>query len=112
VVAKIERILDNARKDWPQLARLNSKMEASQSDELADEADDVKGVNVLFAMREGADNKTLQETMYKHKDKLKGAAMMPSAADGSPVSLMAGVTCDLAPMRLGFQKHSWIENRA
>jgi alanyl-tRNA synthetase len=78
-----------------ELAKLKSKMASSQGDELADRAVDVKGIKVLAAILEGADAKTLRETMDKLKDKLKSAALVLAAAEAGKVSLIAGVTSDL-----------------
>ena len=55
---------------------------------------DVKGLKVLAAMLQGADAKTLRETMDKLKDKLKSAAIVLAAIDGAKVQLAAGVTND------------------
>jgi alanyl-tRNA synthetase len=69
-------------------------MASSQGEDLAAQAIDVKGIKVLVATLEGADVKTLRETMDKLKDKLKSAAIVLAAVDGSKVSLIAGVTGD------------------
>jgi alanyl-tRNA synthetase len=55
----------------------------------------VKGVKVLAANLEGADAKTLRDTMDKLKDRLKSSAIVLASADGEKVSLIAGVTQDL-----------------
>jgi dienelactone hydrolase len=55
---------------------------------------DVKGIKVLAAVLEGADAKTLRDTMDKLKDKLKTAAIVLAAVDGGKVQLAAGVTAD------------------
>jgi alanyl-tRNA synthetase len=78
-----------------ELARLKSKMAASQGEDLAAQAVVVKGANVLAAVLEGADAKTLRETLDKLKDKLKSAVILLAATDGGKVSLVAGVTADL-----------------
>jgi alanyl-tRNA synthetase len=70
-------------------------MASSQGGELADRAQDVKGVKVLAAALEGADAKTLRETLDKLKDRLRSAAIVLAAAEGNKVSLVAGVTADL-----------------
>lgn len=70
-------------------------MASSQGDELADRAQDVKGVKVLAATLEGADAKTLRETLDRLKDRLRSAAIVLAAAEGGKVSLVAGVTPDL-----------------
>jgi len=43
---------------------------------------------------EGADAKTLRDTLDKLKDKLKTAAIVLAAVDGGKVQLAAGVTAD------------------
>ena len=58
------------------------------------QAVDVKGLKVLAARLEGADAKTLRDTMDKLKDKLKTAAIVLAAVDGGKVQLAAGVTAD------------------
>ncbi|SIQ38957.1 alanyl-tRNA synthetase [Aromatoleum tolulyticum] len=94
VAERVAAVLDNVRALEKELARLKSKLAASQGDDLVAQATDVKGVKVLAAMLDGADVPTLRETMDKLKDKLKSAAIvLASAADGK-VSLIAGVTAD------------------
>ncbi|MNT23616.1 Alanine--tRNA ligase [compost metagenome] len=49
---------------------------------------------MLAAQLDGADVKTLRETMDKLKDKLKSAAIVLGAVSDGKVSLIAGVTAD------------------
>ena len=49
---------------------------------------------MLAASLEGADVKTLRDTMDKLKDKLKTAAIVLAAVDGGKVQIAAGVTAD------------------
>ncbi len=95
LTARIGQILENVKALERELAKLKSKMAASQGDELAAQAVDVKGAKVLAATLEGADAKTLRETLDKLKDKLKSAAIVLAATEGGRVSLIAGVTSDL-----------------
>ncbi|MCX7893433.1 MAG: alanine--tRNA ligase [Burkholderiales bacterium] len=92
---RIAQVLDNVRALEKELARLKSKLAASQGDELAAAAEEVKGVRVLAATLDGADAKTLRETLDKLKDRLKSAAIVLAAAEAGKVSLIAGVTPDL-----------------
>jgi alanyl-tRNA synthetase len=78
-----------------ELARLKSKLAMGQGQDIASQAVDVKGSKVLAATIEGADAKTLRETMDKLKDKLKSAAIVLGAVSDGKVSLIAGVTADL-----------------
>jgi alanyl-tRNA synthetase len=95
VAERVAGILDNVRALEKELARMKSKLAASQGEDLAAQAVEVKGARVLAATLDGADVPTLRETMDKLKDKLKSAAIvLASTADGR-VSLIAGVTADL-----------------
>ena len=75
-----------------EVAALKGKLASSQGDELISQAADVNGIKVLAARLEGADAKTLRETMDKLKDKLGAAAIVLAAVDGDKVQLAAGVT--------------------
>jgi alanyl-tRNA synthetase len=77
-----------------ELARLKSKLAASAGDDLASQAVDVKGIQVLAAMLDGADVAGLRETMDKLKDKLGTAAIVLSSVADGKVTLIAGVTKD------------------
>lgn len=92
--AKIVQLLEQAKSLEKDLARLKSKLAASQGDDLAGQAVDVKGLKVLAATLEGADVASLRETMDKLKDRLRSAAIVLAAVDGAKVSLIAGVTPD------------------
>jgi alanyl-tRNA synthetase len=78
-----------------ELGRLRSKLALGQGQDLASQAVDVKGAKVLVATLEGADAKTLRETMDKLKDRLKSAAIVLGAVQDGKVALIAGVTPDL-----------------
>jgi alanyl-tRNA synthetase len=78
-----------------ELARLRSKLAMGQGQDIASQAVDVKGSKVLAAAIDGADAKTLRETMDKLKDKLKSAAIVLGAVSDGKVALIAGITADL-----------------
>ncbi|MDR3230035.1 MAG: alanine--tRNA ligase, partial [Synergistaceae bacterium] len=92
---RVAAALDNARALEKELARLKSKLAASQGDDLAAQAVDLGGVKVLAATLEGADIPTLRETLDKLKDKLKSAVIVLASVKDGKVSLIAGVTADL-----------------
>jgi alanyl-tRNA synthetase len=95
VSSKLAQVLDNVRNLERELGRLKSKLASNQGEDLASQAVDVKGAKVLAATLEGADAKTLRETMDKLKDRLKSAAIVLGAVNDGKVSLIAGVTADL-----------------
>ncbi|MFG6456739.1 alanine--tRNA ligase [Roseateles sp. BYS96W] len=92
--ARLHAVLEQVRQLEKELTAAKSKLASAQGDELLAQAIDVKGLKVLAAKLEGADAKTLRETMDKLKDKLKTAAIVLAAVDGDKVQLAAGVTAD------------------
>jgi alanyl-tRNA synthetase len=87
-------VLDQVRALEKEVAQLKGKLASSKGDDLVSQAVDVKGIKVLAATLDGADAKTLRDTMDKLKDKLKSAAIVLAAVDGGKVQLAAGVTAD------------------
>ena len=92
--ARLAQVLDQMKALEREVGALKGKLASSQGDELATQAIDVKGLKVLAAKLEGADAKTLRDTMDKLKDKLKSAAIVLAAVDGAKVQIAAGVTAD------------------
>ncbi|MBI3349442.1 MAG: alanine--tRNA ligase [Burkholderiales bacterium] len=92
--ARLHAVLEQVRQLEKELTAAKSKLASAQGDELMAQAVDVKGIKVLAAKLEGADAKTLRETMDKLKDKLKTAAIVLAAVDGDKVQIAAGVTAD------------------
>jgi alanyl-tRNA synthetase len=96
---RLGQLLDHIKALEKDMAALKGKLASSQGDELLAQAQDVqaadgKTLKVLAATLEGADAKTLRDTLDKLKDKLKTAAIVLAAVDGGKVQLAAGVTAD------------------
>ena len=91
---RIAQVLDQVKTLEKELSTLKGKLASFQGDELMTQAVEVKGVKVLAAKLEGADAKTLRDTVDKLKDKLKTAAIVLASVDGDKVHLSAGVTAD------------------
>ncbi|WP_137917721.1 alanine--tRNA ligase [Hydrogenophaga sp. 2FB] len=91
---RIGQTLEQVKALEKEVAALKGKLASSQGDELMAQAVDVKGIKVLAAVLNGADAKTLRDTLDKLKDKLKSAAIVLAAVDGAKVQLAAGVTAD------------------
>ena len=91
---RIGQVLDQVKTLEKEIAALKGKLASSQGDELMLQAIEVKGIKVLAARLEGADAKTLRDTMDKLKDKLKTAVIVLAAVDGDKVQIAAGVTND------------------
>ncbi len=94
VSERIAQLQEHGKVLERELAALKGKLASSQGDELLTQAINVKGVKLLVATLEGADVKTLRETMDKLKDKLKTAVIVLAVLDGDKVQMAAGVTPD------------------
>jgi alanyl-tRNA synthetase len=91
----VSGLLEEKRTLEKEVARLKLKLASGQGVDLASQAVSVKGAKVLAATVEGADAKTLRETLDQLKGRLKSAAIVLGAVNDGKVSLIAGVTDDL-----------------
>ena len=102
LVNRVTQLQESLRQAERELEKVNSKLAASQGDELAGQAIDVNGIKVLAARLDGADAGVLRETMDALKTKLKTAAIVLASVQGDKVSLIAGVTADsIAKVKAG-----------
>jgi alanyl-tRNA synthetase len=92
--ARLAQVLDQVKALEKEVSALKGKVASAQGDELMTQALDVKGTKLLVAKLEGADAKTLRDTMDKLKDKMKSAVIVLAAVDGEKVNIAAGVTAD------------------
>jgi len=95
VTQKIAQIIENVRQTEKELTRLKTKLASSQGDDLAVQAQEIKGIKVLAANLENADARTLRETLDQLKDKLKTCAIVLSAVEDGRITLIAGVSAEL-----------------
>ena len=91
---RVTQVLDQVRALEKEIAQLKGKLASSQGDDLLSQAVDVKGIKVVAARLEGADAKSLRETLDKLKDKLKTAAIVLAAVQDGKVQIAAGITAD------------------
>ncbi|HWK85495.1 MAG TPA: DHHA1 domain-containing protein, partial [Caldimonas sp.] len=94
VPARLGQVLEHVRSLEKELAALKGRLASAQGGDLAAQAIEVKGLKVLAARLDGADAKTLRETLDKLKDKLKTAVVVLAAVEGGRVQIAAGVTAD------------------
>ena len=94
VHARVEAMQAQVRDLEKELAAVKGKLASAQGDEMLSQAVDINGVKLLVARLDGADTKTLRETMDKLKDKLKTAVIVLGVVDGDKVQIAAGVTAD------------------
>ena len=94
VPARLTQVLEHVRSLEKELAAAKGRLASAHGDELLAAAVDVGGLKVLVAQLDGADAKTLRETLDKLKDKLKTAVIVLATVGGGRVQLAAGVTAD------------------
>lgn len=92
VTDKVDALLQKNRALEKELELLKSKMASQAGSSLADRAIDVGGLRVLAANLEGADPKSLRDTVDQLKNKLGNAVVILAAIADGKVSLVAGVT--------------------
>ena len=94
VESRLELLIDRSRKLEKEIEQLKSKLASSAGSEMLANSIDINGVKVLATSLEGADPKTLRETVDQLKNKLGTAAVVLATVNESKVSLIAGVTKD------------------
>ncbi len=95
VPAKVQQMLDQLRALEKELSKFKSKLASSQGVDIAAQAVEVNGAQVLAAAIDGADAKSLRDTLDQLKGRFKSAAIVLGSTDGPKVTLIAGVTSDL-----------------
>ena len=92
---KVMQILEQQRQQEKQLSQMKARLASSAGSDLSAEVRDCAGIKVLARAIEGADAKTLRDTVDQLKNKLGSAVIVLAAAEGDKVMLTAGVTRDL-----------------
>ena len=94
ITNRVTQLMDKNKSLEKELAQLKGKLASSQGSDLSSQAVDVNGIKVLAANLEGADVKTLRDTLDQLKNKLGTSAIVLAAVNGSKISLVAGVSKD------------------
>ncbi|SDI93012.1 alanyl-tRNA synthetase [Ferrimonas sediminum] len=92
---RIRTMVERGRWLEKEVERLNAKLNAQAGASLADQAIEIGGVKVIVANLEGADPKSLRDTMDQLKNKLGSGIVVLAASKEGKVSLIAGVTKDM-----------------
>ena len=95
VAAKVATLRSDNRELEKEIARLKQKLATSAGADLTADVVEVQGIKVLAANVEGADAKSLRDTLDQCKNKLGSAVILLSAVTGDKIALTAGVTKDL-----------------
>ena len=86
VESKVRALVERARGLEKDVELLKAKLASSQGGDLAAQAVEVAGVRVLAARLDGADAKTLRETIDQLKNKLHSAAVVLATVEDGKVA--------------------------
>jgi alanyl-tRNA synthetase len=91
---KVLQLVERNKVLEKELNQLKAKLAMQAGSDLASSAIDIDGIKVLAHNVEGADPKSLRDTLDQLKNKLGSAAIVLGTSNGDKVSLIAGVTKD------------------
>ena len=94
LVQKAQSIVAELKDAEKQNAQLKGKLASAAGSDLASQAKEIAGIKVLSANLEGADPKSLRDTVDQLKNKLGSGVVLLAASSGEKISLVAGVTAD------------------
>jgi alanyl-tRNA synthetase len=89
---KLEQLVNQNRKLEKDLAALKTKLATAGGGDVLSQAKDIEGIKVLALNIDGADSKSLRDTVDQFKNKLGSAVVLLSAVEGDKIALVAGVT--------------------
>ena len=95
MTTKVQQMLEQQKSLEKKLQQLQQKLASSVGSDLAEQAMDVNGVKVLAAVLEGADPKSLRDTVDQLKQKMGSAVVVLAAPTDEKIALVAGVTDSL-----------------
>jgi len=95
VPEKVQQLQTRLKNLEKELEQARAALASGTGGALMDKVQEVAGVHVLAATLDGADVKTLRDTVDRLKDKLAPAAIVLAAVRDGKVTLIAGVTKDL-----------------
>jgi alanyl-tRNA synthetase len=96
IETKVMQLAERNRELEKEMQKLKSRLadRSAGGGNIAEQAIEVNGVQVLAECIEGADSKILRETLDQLKQKLKTAVIVLAAVENEKVLLVAGVTKD------------------
>ncbi|MCH2222635.1 MAG: DHHA1 domain-containing protein, partial [Dechloromonas sp.] len=95
VAEKVAGLRADNRELEKEIARLKQKLATGAGTDLTAGAVDVQGIKVLAANVDGADAKSLRDTLDHVKNKMGSGVILLAAVNDGKVALAAGVTKDL-----------------
>jgi alanyl-tRNA synthetase len=91
VVDKLRQVFDRQKKLERELESLKAKAASAATSDLASMAQDVNGIKVVAARLDGADAKTLRDSVDQFKQKLGDCVVLLAGGSDGKISLVAGV---------------------
>jgi alanyl-tRNA synthetase len=95
VADKVQQLVDDNRRLQKEIDNLKSKLANASGSDLMSGLRDIKGVNVLSTVVEGADVKSLRGVADQVRSKLDKGIFFLAAVEGDKAALVAGVTNNL-----------------
>src|SRR6202789_2110277 len=92
---KVRELVERSRKLEKEVQQLKSKLASGQGGDLASQAKDVDGIQVLAARIDDADAKSLRDAVDQLKIKLGSSVIVLATVQEGKVVLVAGVSADL-----------------
>jgi alanyl-tRNA synthetase len=92
---KVSALVSQNKQLEKELAQLKAKLASAAGSNLAGDAVEVAGAKVLASQIEGADMKSLDNTVAQLKDKLGSAVVLLASPAGEKINLIAAVSDDL-----------------
>ena len=93
--SKVAGLVADNKQHEKTIQQLQAKLAAFEGGSLVDEAIEIGGIKVLAARLEGADPKSLRDTLDQLRNKLGSSIVVLGTSSGEKVSLIAGVSKDL-----------------
>jgi len=95
VAEKVMQLLDRAKSLEKEVGRIQAKLIAGQSDQMATDAIDLSGIKLFVKVFESADVKNLKEFADQLKNKLGSAVILLASTLDEKITIVAAVTADL-----------------
>jgi len=92
---KVSALVSQNKQLEKELAQLKSKLATAAGSDLAGNAVEVAGIKVLAAQLDGADMKSLDNTVAQLTDKLGSSVVLLASPAGEKINLIAGVSKDM-----------------
>ena len=92
---RVSGLLGRTKELERELDKMRDRLANSSGKDLLEQAIDVEGIRVLSVRLDGADAKSLPNSLDQFKNRMGSGVVVLGSADGDKVALIAGVTNDL-----------------